>query len=404
MAGSRPSEQVDVVIVGARCAGASLAIHLARAGLSVVVVDRAKRGSDKLSTLYIHQPGVQQLRNLGVPMGDTLAGAPAMDTLTFHAEGVELQGRGPVCGDGNVAYAPRRSDLDELLCSRAETAGATVVHEARATGLLADEERITGICFRTSEGDHLLGARLVVGADGLRSTVAEKVQARTYLERPKASICYYGFFEGLDDPFSQFQGGRRWVGVIPTAGAHLIAAYLPQGEFTTAKANPQAAFRHTLAEVDARLYAKVMDASQAERLIGMGDQRNYYRAASGPGWALIGDAGHHKDSLTAQGITDALVQSAMLAGELAQVPIDDPDRVDQATREFERKRDEESLARYYSTLAVARLQLDPTRKAMLEAIASSPQLCDLYASAVAGVTTPAAFHARLAEHGVDADR
>lgn len=391
---------MDVAIVGGRCAGASLAIRLASAGLSVVVLDRGKRGSDKLSTLYIHQPGVEELRGLGVEMNGTIAGAPPIDSLHYFAEGIHIQGHGPMVGGGNVAYAPRRFHLDELLCVKAEEVGAEIIHEARVTNVILDNNRISGLTYRKGGASLTLEARLVVGADGLRSTIASEVQAEKYLERPKATCCYYGFFEGLDAPFSQYQAGRRWVGVIPTAGSHLVACYLPQEEFLMAKADPQAAFEAALLAVNGELHARVTAAHQLDRLIGMGDQQNYYRTAAGPGWVLVGDAGHHKDSLTAQGITDALVQSAVLADELSRVPIDDPNEVDAATKEFGRRRDEESLSRYFSTLAVARLELTGARREMLEAIADRQDLCNLYVSAMAGVTSSEDFYTQLKEEGV----
>jgi flavin-dependent dehydrogenase len=391
---------VDAVVVGARCGGAALAGLLGQAGLEVLVLDRSRRGSDKLSTLYIHQPGVRHLRDWGLVDGDLLAGAPAVRQLRYHAEDIVVVGPGPVVGGDNAAFAPRRKDLDELLCLRAERNGATVLHEARISGLLRDRGRVSGVSYSRRGHTHEVRARLVIGADGMRSTIADAVGAQRYLERPKLTCCYYGYFEGLEDSFAQYQRRRRWVGVIPTESHHLVACYLPQEEFLQAKQDPEAAFAQTLDVIDAGLAARVAGATRSGRLIGMGDQQNFFREAAGPGWVLVGDAGHHKDSLTARGITDAFTQASLLAEELLSLDSTDAAELDAATGRFAKRRDEILTPHYFSTLAVARLDLTPARRQMLEAIAGQADLCELYASAMAGVIEPDQFHEALRLRGV----
>lgn len=400
VAGQSVQGQFHAVVVGARCGGAALAGLLAQAGLDVLVLDRSKRGSDKLSTLYIHQPGVHHLREWGLVDGDELAGAPAVRELRYHAGDVVVVAPGPVVGGDNAAFAPRRKDLDELLCLRAERNGATVLHEARVVGLLRDRDRVTGLSYSHRGHTHDVRAQLVVGADGMRSTVADAVGAKRYLERPKLTCCYYGYFEGLQDSFAQYQGHRRWVGVIPTAGLHLVACYLPQEEFLHARQEPEAAFAQTLNVVDAELAARVAGATRSGRLIGMGDQQNFFREAAGPGWVLVGDAGHHKDSLTARGITDAFTQASLLAEELLALESTEAAELDAATDRFNKRRDEVLIPHYFSTLAVARLDLAPARRQMLDAIAGRVDLCELYASAMAGVIEPDQFHEALRLRGV----
>lgn len=393
-------ERVDIVVVGARCAGAPLAGLLARQGFDVLLLDRGKKGSDKLSTLYIHQTGVDHLRQWGLVDGNVLAGAPAIRELRYRAERIELTGTGPTVGADNAAFAPRRKHLDELLGLYAQRGGATVLYEASVTDLARQSGRISGVTFRHQGRTHKVRARLVVGADGMRSTVAGLVGAGTYLERPKLTCCYYGYFEGLDDPFTQWQSGRRWVGVIPTSRAHLVACYLPQDEFLRAKQDPRNVFNEAIGEVDADLQDRVAAAHQPERLIGMGDQQNFFREAAGPGWVLVGDAGHHKDSLTARGITDAFTQAAILSDELAQLTHADTCELDAATARFAQRRDEALTPHYFSTLAVARLELTTTRLRMLAAITARTDLCDLYAAATAGVIDPDEFHESLRQQGV----
>lgn len=390
----------DVVIVGGRVAGASLAVRLASLGLEVLVLERGKIGSDTLSTLYIHQPGVEELRGLGIEMGDTLEGAPAISKMVYEVNDIRIVGKGPWYGKGNVSYAPRRSRLDRALCIKAERAGAIILHEAKVTSVNFHGGRACGVTFRRAGNEYSVRAHLIVGADGMRSLVAEEVGAVSYLERPKLTCCYYGFFRGLERPFSQYQGHRRWIGVIPTSDSHLVACYVPQDEFTKVKSDPKGTFFSSLQQVSSSLSQEVAQAQQIGRLIGMGDQQNFFREASGPGWVLVGDAGHHKDSLTAYGITEALQQSSFLAEELAKVPIDVPEAVDSATKMFGTRRDDESLPRYIPTLSVARLEVSDARMTMLRRIQDDPEMCDLYFSAMAGVIPTDDFYKKLSDQGI----
>lgn len=390
----------DVIIVGGRVAGASLAVRLASLGLEVLVLERGKRGSDTLSTLYIHQPGVEELRGLGIEMGETLEGAPAISKMVYEVNDIRIVGKGPWYGQGDVSYAPRRSRLDCALCDKAERAGAAILHEAKVTSVNFHGGRACGVTFRKDGKEYSARTHLIVGADGMRSFVAKEVGAVSYLERPKLTCCYYGFFKGLERPFSQYQGHRRWVGVIPTSGAHLVACYVPQDEFAKAKSDPKGTFFSSLEQVNSPLSQDVARAQQIGRLIGMGDQKNFFREASGPGWALLGDAGHHKDSLTAYGITEALRQSSFLAEELAKVPIDVPADVDSATKMYGVRRDDESLPKYIPTLSVAKLEVSDARMTMLRRIQDDPEMCDLYFSAMAGVLPTEDFYKKLSDQGI----
>src|SRR5215203_3345739 len=79
----------DVVVVGARCAGAATALLLARSGRDVVVVDRSPLPSDTTSTHSLVRGGVVQLSRWGL-LDDVLrSGAPAIRSVSFHQYGVD---------------------------------------------------------------------------------------------------------------------------------------------------------------------------------------------------------------------------------------------------------------------------------------------------------------------------
>jgi flavin-dependent dehydrogenase len=120
-----------------------------------------------------------------------------------------------------------------------------------------------------------------------------------------------------------------------------------------------------------------------DRLYGTGDQRNFFRAAAGPGWALVGDAGHHHDSITARGISDAFMQAQLLADRVSGL-LDDEKVLDKALAAFARERYDALIEGYHGTLSTARLSVPPHRVAMLREIAADPARTEDFFTAMAG--------------------
>src|SRR5215218_247770 len=104
----------DVIIIGARCAGASTAMLLARRGLDVLLVERSPRGSDTLSTLALMRCGVLQLSRWGLLDELRAAGTPRIETTTFHYGADAIQVRIKPRDGVDALYAPRRTLLDPL--------------------------------------------------------------------------------------------------------------------------------------------------------------------------------------------------------------------------------------------------------------------------------------------------
>ncbi len=131
VAACRPS--YDVIIVGARCAGAAAALLLARAGMRVLAVDRQSYGSDTLSTHALMRPAVMQLARWGLLNPLIRSGAPVITSTTFHYGGHEVVI--PIRQEPGIPglIAPRRTVLDRLLVDAARDAGATVVHDAHGS-------------------------------------------------------------------------------------------------------------------------------------------------------------------------------------------------------------------------------------------------------------------------------
>ena len=297
----------DVVVVGARVAGAATALHLARAGHQVLVVDRAGPPADTVSTHAIMRAGVLQLRKSGVLDAIVRAGTPAIRRvdLVFGDERVSF----PVTSEHGVAayYAPRRPVLDSALLTAAVEAGAEFRTAVSVNDVVRDPSgRVTGVVARTPGGhQERIGAGWVVGADGTRSRIARAVNAAVARYHRPTNAVAYGYFAGIDAPGYEFRFvQQRNVGFIPTNDGLTLA--FAGGPVSAAGRNSYRYLTGTLDQVAPDMAAAV----RANELIGRTYRTNgtasVIRDPAGAGWALVGDASFTEDPISAHGITDAL--------------------------------------------------------------------------------------------------
>jgi 2-polyprenyl-6-methoxyphenol hydroxylase-like FAD-dependent oxidoreductase len=341
-------DDFDVAIVGGRCAGASLAIRLARAGLRVCVLDRAHFPSDVPSTHGIQPTGVAILRELGCY--ETLAALTEpieRGTVVVDDACIEFDGATELLGAPMLNL--RRGALDAVLLEAAATAGAEVRTRTAVTGLREEHGRVTGVV--TPKGT--VRARLVVGADGARSTVARLVGAAEYCRTPPERLFLWAYLEGTEHP-----PGHVWLGRIgdhgylasPTDGGAFMAVVAPaMTRRAEVLADRQAAFDEGLRGWP-ELEAVVAPGRRIGPLHTMPDWRGFFRRSAGPGWALVGDAGHMKDPTPGQGIADALRQTTALApvvvAGLAQASRD-ASALDAGLRRWWTWRDRDARAMYW---------------------------------------------------------
>jgi 2-polyprenyl-6-methoxyphenol hydroxylase-like FAD-dependent oxidoreductase len=345
----------DAIVVGARCAGSPTAMLLARAGHRVLLVDRARFPSDTLSTHYIHQSGVACLARWGLLPRIVATGAPPIRTYTLDLGPFALHGTPPPIGGVADAYSLRRTVLDQILMDAAAEAGAEVRTGFPVDGLVVDGGRVTGIRSRGVTER----ARIVIGADGLGSLVARTVDAPVYDDRGTLTCAYYTYWRGVEmDGVELYPRPGRMIVAAPTAGGEVLTIVLwPRAEFQTVRSDVERHFMAAL-ELAPDLAARVRGGERTARFRGTGRLPNFYRRPHGPGWALVGDAGYHKDPILALGIADAFRDAELLAGAV-DAGLSGRAPLAEALERYERRRNELSAHGFQSTIDFAGLQPPP---------------------------------------------
>lgn len=379
----------DVVVVGSRCAGAPTAMLFARSGYRVLLVDRARFPSDTLSTHYIQPPGVALLARWGLLEPLVATGCPPIERMVYDAGEVRLLGRVPTLDGISASYAPRRYVLDHILIEAAIASGVEFREGSVVTEVLFDEGRASGVRCRTRRGgEDIERARLVVGADGMRSKVAELVGAVMKVKDSLLTCAYYTYWQAVGRDLELYQRPGRAVGVLHTHdGLTLVVCYFPQAEFQKIRQSALPTYLKCIRATAPSLGDRIAGSCPVEPLRGTGDQRNYFRQACGPGWVLVGDAGHHKDSITAHGISDAFEQAALLV-ECVGASLGDDRALTRALRRFASRRDELLDLRYRITLVAARLEQSAEHLAWLRWLQTDPHWTAVYFAVVAGTAAP----------------
>jgi flavin-dependent dehydrogenase len=381
----------DAIVVGARCAGSPTAMLLARRGHRVLLADRAGFPSDTLSTHYIHQSGVACLERWGLLPRIVAAGAPAIRDYTLDVGPFALHGTPPPIGGVGDAYSLRRTILDQILVEAAAEAGAEVRERFPVDELLTDGDgRVTGVRSR-GVTEH---ARIVIGADGLGSRVAASVGAPVYDDQGTLTCAYYSYWSGVEmDGVELYPRPGAMIVAAPTNDDRVVITVLwPNARFKEIRADVERHFGEAL-ELAPELAERVRSATRTDRFRGTRRLPNFYRRPHGDGWALVGDAGYHKDPILALGISDAfrdaeLLAIAVHAGLSGRTPLP------HALGEYERRRNELSAHGFRSTVEFARLQPpSPMMQQLLVALRDRPADRDRFFGTFAGTVRADEFFA-----------
>ena len=314
----------DAIIVGARVAGSAAAITLARQHLKVLLVDKNAFPSDTISTHIVLAGGTQVLGRLG--MLDTLErlGGVRYSSMRTLGPGFDYTARLDDSDDIR-GLCLTRDKMDAATVDAARTLnGVTLRENFRVTDIVIERGAIAGIRGEDGSGTHEFRAPLVIGADGLRSTIArlaaEKIGAFKREDIPCARAYYYAYFAEvsraqLDDALiTEFE---------PSPGTASLACRCNDGLVVAAVAFDAREMRDFRTDLSAN-FARYIGASSAmgkildgARMVGKirssGLLLNTYRDPISDGALLLGDAGLHVDPLFGQGHSLALMSVEIFA-------------------------------------------------------------------------------------------
>ncbi|MHB8531784.1 MAG: NAD(P)/FAD-dependent oxidoreductase [Solirubrobacteraceae bacterium] len=316
-------EQKDAVIVGARCAGSTLAIGLAERGWDVLLVDSDTFPSETISTHGVYPNTLARLEQLGVM--DTLRSSHDVALLANRMVGLGHEVAGlfsPIGGYDRMAVI-RRSALDEAILDTAVAAGAEARVGERVLDLIGSgtpEDPVAGVVMENGER---VRARWVFGADGRGSTVARKLGIeKERVQKGEVSFLFAYWRDIPDNGYGtlEIHEGEFASRSAVEDGLHLLIAI---GDAELSRGTGRAR-RQKYCELLSR-FPETIEPVVMERAEMVGDvvvapeslMRGFFRKPTGPGWALLGDAGHFKHPGTAQGICDAVEQAIYLAEQLS---------------------------------------------------------------------------------------
>jgi len=374
----------DLLIIGGRVAGASLALLMGRRGYRVLLVDRDGFPSDTLSTHFMAPVAVGALARLGVLADVEAAGFRRLTRTRTAIEDCVLEG--PIGPPSTYGLAPRRDVLDATIVQHATRSGVEFRDRTTAEGLITADGRVVGATLRTAgAAAEAVQARVVVGADGKFSPVARWVRAAAYHEVPALRPAYYGYFLGLQ-PLPEacleifYTPGQIGFVFPMQPGVDCLALEVQPDDFHTFQSAPLETFMSRFTRLPG-MAARLADVKLEGKLLGTRGVENYFRTPYGPGWALTGDAGYCRDPSTGSGIADSLEQSFLL-GDALDAALSGGDW-DASLADFQRQRDALLMPTYQATLSYTRgPEAVPESVAWLRSVLSTPGMARTVANAL----------------------
>jgi 2-polyprenyl-6-methoxyphenol hydroxylase-like FAD-dependent oxidoreductase len=365
---------------------------LARKGYRVLLLDKATFPSDTMSTHLVHPPGVAALARWGLLERLETTGCPPVERYSFDFGPLTISGAPrPIDGIAR-GYCPRRTVLDHLLVEAAVQAGAELREGFTVDELLHADGAVTGVRGHQRGGfDISEHGRVVIGADGKHSLVAKAVEAEQYEERPSHLAMYYAYWSDLPvagfDTTVRAEDRRGWAAVSTHDDLTVMPFAWPVEEFHTNRKDIEANFFSTIA-LAPEFAERVHAATRESRFVGSAELPGYLRKPFGPGWALIGDAGYHKNPITAMGINDAFRDAELLTDALDDV-FSGRRPYDEAMAEYQDTRDRAAMPVYEFTDDFAQLRPPPPEMVqLLGAMQGNQEAMDGFVS-VQAATLPA---------------
>ena len=359
---------------------------LARKGYRVLLLDRATFPSDTISTHIIWQSGVSRLRRWGLLDQVVASGCPSVTKFTFDLGDYPLSGWGPPVDGVSESFAPRRTVLDKILVDAAADSGAEVREGFSVREFVSEGNKVTGVRGKAAGGQVVTEkAHIVVGADGRNSSLARAVEAPVYDDTPSLSCLYYTYWSGVPmDGYEDYWPGRQFILTVPTNYDQvLIVIGWPHDQFHMVRIDIEANYMRAI-DLVPRLSERVRAGRREERFLGSADVGNFFRKPYGPGWALVGDAGHSKDPITAFGISDAFRDAELLVDALDE-GLSGRRPFGEAMADYERRRNEAAMPLHRLTLNAARYnQHTPNALQLRAALRGGKADTDAYIGVITG--------------------
>ena len=320
--GTLNSDRTQVVVVGGGPAGAATAFYLARAGVDVTVLDRARFPRDKPCSEYMSPQASRILDDMGVLHRIEESGGAHLGGMRVRApSGVTFQGRFAevegYSGYRDRGLALRRTILDKLLLDRARECGANVREGVRVTTIVNDSlGRAVGVELLDSNGAHRsLSCDIVIAADGLRSTIARRVSltATRLAQRRLAFVTHFIGIEGMSDNGEMHVERDGYLGLADVGGGVTnVAVVVPHAQ-ARAAAGDSAGFVDDWIRRRRHVMSRFANAVRVTPVLATGPFASHSRRAWAPGVALVGDAADFFDPFTGEGIYAALRGAELLA-------------------------------------------------------------------------------------------
>jgi len=359
---------------------------LARHGLKVLAIDRAHFPSDTISTHFLWPRTTSFLASWNLLDTLSATGCPAIELVTADYGGVAIAGRPSRVRGTAIMYSPRRTILDLLLVEAARAAGAEIREVTTFRKLIWQDNRAVGARVQDRDGKFVEErATIVVGADGLWSPVARAAGATTEIHHESLTCGYYAYWAGIPTRGVEFYVRRgRDILVFPThEGLTCIWAGRSHGDWAAYRADVERTYREIISLAPS-LAERLNSARQASPFKGTSKLPNFYRRSFGRGWALVGDAAHHRDPLTGMGIGDAFLGAQLLADAIAEGLSGDPARLDAALANYQSAFRQRTMPVFEYTLKAASLK-DPASTLPLYAkVAQSSEETTRFMDVLAG--------------------
>lgn len=363
----------------------------------MLLLDKDTFPSDMpMSTHLIHQRGVARLARWGLREQAAATGCAPVTRGRFDFGPVTLTTAPPAVEGEAAAFAPRRLLLDDILVRAAVEGGVEPREGCRVNDLVAGDEGVQGVRAESQGGTPFEEqGRIVIGADGPSSRVAARVGARAYSVKPALQGTAWTYWKGdLLDEFVLHLGEYEAVYAFPSSGGTtLVGANWAIDRFHEIRRTLEASHLDVIRRLAPDLFHRLAEAERAEDRVYVGATRNFFREASGPGWALVGDAHYKKDPCTAQGITDAFCDADLLAEAVDDGLRGNRDLLE-ALKERERATVAQAMPFYELTCQLARFEPPTAEQAALyAALQDDPENAEAFIGTITTAVSPADFFA-----------